>query len=316
MNDTKLFFHSLILGLTMAAPGCAFDVELEGTTDVGVDDDDDDAGSDGGVGEAGDEAQDESHGSEEGEGGEGEGGATASYDRVDILMVIDGSMSMTTEQVKLSLALPEFFSQLVEVMPEVSFRVGVVGSDGSVLNDLGLDLLPCSGQAFSEFTGELSTELLLELMCRSQVGLEANIAEKPMESMLSALAQAQGGVNGDFLRDDALLSVIVVTDEDDHAEGGSQGEPLDWAEELTALAGGDIDALATFMLMGQPEPNACLPIDPSLLDPNADLTVEAEPAIRLGAFAELLPGFEEDVCLPTYASFFAEVTSALSARTR
>ncbi|EDM79986.1 hypothetical protein PPSIR1_20204 [Plesiocystis pacifica SIR-1] len=351
MNRTRYLPPSLLLTLAMTAPACTFDAELGGQAGLGLAEEDTggDEAQDDGHGEGHDEDQgeaeegsagDDEGGTGDGEGGsgsgdggsgdggeaesggandggdEGEGGLPSLYGEIDLLIVIDGSMSMLTEQLKLSLALPQFFADLGETMPEVSFHVGVISSGDALFNGVGLDLLPCLSGAedFVEFSGTLSAQQLVELTCLTEVGLNVDAAEKPMESMLSALAEAEGGLNGDFLRADALLGVIVVTDEDDEVDGGSIGDPLDWAEELTELAGGDVDALATFMLMGQAEPNACLPLDPNLLDPNVDLLVEAEPAVRLGAFAELLPGVDEDVCLPTYASFFAGVTSALAAQ--
>ena len=63
----------------------------------------------------------------------------------------------------------------------------------------------------------------------AKVGTLGNVDERPLEALLRATGAAGGDLeracNAGFLRDDALLVVTIITDEEDER---SSGDPLSW----------------------------------------------------------------------------------------
>jgi len=324
------FTLTALASLPLAA--CTFDTDIDadtyvnpfpssGTGDAG--EMDDDSGETGEMedetGETGETGEMEEDTGETGE-MEEDTGDEDQEEMVDLLLVIDNSMSMVDEQLMLQSALLGFFEQLGDDMSDVSFHVAAVSTGDIAFNLVDLSLEPCTpeGEAYSSFSGDQSLEVALELLCRTEVGLSVLASEAPIETTLGSLADAvDGGINEGFLRPDALLSVIFITDEDDDIiDGdGSLGEPADWAAALTELAmvEAGAEAVVAYLLMGPPEPNDCEAIELPDLNLEDELLIDAEPGLRLGAFAELMPGgLVGDICAPSYDDFFTDVSSDLA----
>lgn len=136
-----------------------------------------------------------------------------------------------------------------------SLQIGVITSDmgvgGNVVfgcepSDLGRDGLlrpegalarpECDGEypRFLQFVPESAPELVRDLECVASVGANGCGFEQPLEAMLKALAPSTArdidgsplrffgdtrghgdGLNAGFVRDEALLVLVVMTDEDD-----------------------------------------------------------------------------------------------------
>lgn len=152
--------------------------------------------------------------------------------------------------------------------------------------------------------------------CAARVGTNSSLGEKPMEAMVQALA-GQGDVaacNDGFLREDAILVVTIITDEDDngpHAddlEGDSQGSPAEWYDTLVALKGGNEEAIVALALVGDSDqPNGiCAPLDQTTYE-------GAEPAPRIREFIDLFGtrGDVASVCAPSYADFFMQTIETI-----
>ncbi|PRQ04302.1 hypothetical protein ENSA5_08680 [Enhygromyxa salina] len=138
--------------------------------------------------------------------------------------------------------------------------------------------------------------------CAALVGAGGDGLERPMDAMMEAISSQSdpGGCNEGFLRDDAVLVVVVISDEDDVDQ--SMGDPASWKQFLVDHKGGNEEAIVVLGLLadGGVMGGQCEPDDDA-------------PALR--SFAESFThGQVESVCAPDYAPFFdaavAEIDTA------
>ncbi|MBX7082530.1 MAG: hypothetical protein K1X88_25215 [Nannocystaceae bacterium] len=86
--------------------------------------------------------------------------------------------------------------------------------------------------------------------CIASVGTSGNGDEVPMAVMLEAVGDelnGPGGCNAGFVRDDAVLVVVFITDEE---EKTSQGTPASWAADLVAAKAGNAQAVVVVGFVG------------------------------------------------------------------
>lgn len=168
--------------------------------------------------------------------------------KVDLLAVVDDSGSMAQEQELLRQALPRMTEALlsgdldgdgIQDVPAVeSLHVAVASTgvsidavvprcsadedDGAFLNN------GCGGEPFVHWDGTSSVEYVHEAMsCRVALGTDGCGFEQPFEAALMGLTPSTSdveffggtgigdGVNAGFVRDNATLAVLLLTDEDD-----------------------------------------------------------------------------------------------------
>ncbi|PRQ07441.1 hypothetical protein [Enhygromyxa salina] len=133
--------------------------------------------------------------------------------------------------------------------------------------------------------------------CAARVGTDStDDPERPMEAMAAAVSGvgAAGTCNYDFLRDDAILVVTFITDENDDPGDGSSGNVDTWRQALIDAKNGDESAIVVLGLFG----------DDDL--PNAQCNGGAETSARLRAFLDSWGdrGFFGSICAPDYDDFF------------
>lgn len=133
--------------------------------------------------------------------------------------------------------------------------------------------------------------------CAARVGTDSTDGvERPMEAMVAAVSGmgAVGQCNEGFLRDDAILVVTFVTDEDDDAGDGSTGTVETWRQALIDAKNGDEQAIVALGLFG----------DDDL--PNPICNGGAETSARLRAFLDSWGdhGFFGSICASDYDEFF------------
>lgn len=143
--------------------------------------------------------------------------------------------------------------------------------------------------------------------CAATVGIGGAPSERPMQAMMDALGvhSEPGGCNEGFLRDDALLIVTLVTDEDDSL--ASLGDPADWVASVVEAKNDNDNAVVILGLLGDPdEPDGvCGPFEQV---GNSG----AHPAVRLREFVESFPfGFRASVCEPDYVPFFQDAIGTI-----
>ncbi len=193
-------------------------------------------------------------GTDGGVGGDGDGGGGGSFadagepevcSKMDILFVIDDSGSMGEEQSNLGANFPEFVNVLDNYMAGegiLDYRIGVTttgrtasytidpnleplpipipipipiptldvdddGADGALLQDCGMTerwLDRDDGNVANQFS------------CVAAVGTSGPALEMPLLATQMALGDRMNdGTNSGFLREDSLLAVVILTDEDD-----------------------------------------------------------------------------------------------------
>src|SRR5262245_10491184 len=157
---------------------------------------------------------------------------------VDILFVVDDSGSMKEEQDSLTTNFPRFIDRLSTLQGGLpSVHIGVVstdvgtgtdaiqscnalGDDGHLLtnNCTGLnggatyieDVDVAGGGRQQNYSGNLPSLFA----CMAHLGTGGCGAEQPLQSMRLALDPARNK-NPGFLRDNAFLAVVIISDEDD-----------------------------------------------------------------------------------------------------
>ncbi|NVB42760.1 hypothetical protein G6O69_33370 [Pseudenhygromyxa sp. WMMC2535] len=241
---------------------------------------------------------------------------------VDLLFVIDDSSSMLAEQNNLIASFDGFVQGIQENLDEANdYHVGVVTTDAYALNDpscrsLGAlvtaaELGPCGPWAAGRFI-TLADELEPAFVCAASVGIEGDGDERQVGALLEAVGPShagEGGCNAGFLRDDALLVVVLVSDEDDGGssipgEDGSFGEPQQWFDALVDIKGVETNVVM-LGLIGVAPPNACDPNDPYEL---------SKPGYRLRNLIERFSyGEVGDVCIDDYGPFFGQALGLIKA---
>lgn len=179
---------------------------------------------------------------------------------------------------------------------------GTLGA-GKVFRADGTECLDPEGPRY--MTSEAG-DLDQQFSCAAEVGTFGDGNEQPMAAMLNAITEPlvdDMGCNSGFLRDDAILVVTFITDEEDADK--SPGSPATWHDGLVAAKGGNEDAIVVLGLFGDTDqPGA---VCTGGLDGNEG----AEPAPRLRSFVESFGdrGITGSVCADDYSSFFMNAVS-------
>ena len=212
-------------------------------------------------------------------GDEPTGGCTA----VDFLFVIDNSASMESYQAALVAAFPLFMQEIDDALPHDDYHVLVTDSDAWGRcntanpwngNDPGSDLCTnyvkqtvfeecdrtrgagvvhpagkfatngvCDPAGDQRYIVEGDPDPVGTFACMATVGTAGDASERPMDSLVAAMApeiNGVGGCNEGFLRDDAVLVVTFISD-DPHYE--DHDTPIDWYTAVLAAKHDDPEAV-------------------------------------------------------------------------
>jgi hypothetical protein len=160
---------------------------------------------------------------------------SARCESMDIVFVVDDSGSMQEEQTNLATNFPQFAAVLdaYEVAPgqPLDYRVALTTTGRTITTTLSVPPLPPiplteqgDNGAFRNTCGSpkrwidrADGNLGATLACRANVGTSGpGAAEMPLYTpMLGLNERIVDGTNAGFLRDDALLAIVMITDEDD-----------------------------------------------------------------------------------------------------
>jgi len=136
-------------------------------------------------------------------------------DLVDILWVVDNSLSMADEQAEVADKFSDFISSVEDT--DLDFHIGVITTDMDS-SDLGRGRLLGDPIYLTQDTPNYA-ELFAE---RVQVGTKGSDREKGIDAAYTALSEPMiSGSNAGFLRDGATLSIIYVSDENDCTDRGA-----------------------------------------------------------------------------------------------
>jgi hypothetical protein len=187
--------------------------------------------------------------------------------KMDIMFVVDNSPSMTEEQANLAKNFPEFIKVINDYKTakgeELDYRVAVATSDdvadqGKFRKSRGANpeldasdpLISCNpGPNNNPWLERKDTNITDFFACRAQVGTIGRNIERPLESARLAvtdrISDGLNTMNGQsFVREDALLALVIITDEDEGSANGGNvtPEPLKDAPLYAA----DFDAVKIF----------------------------------------------------------------------
>ena len=251
------------------------------------------------------------------------GADQAGCTKVDFLFVVDNSPSMEDDQANLVANFPAFIDGISGELGDIDYHVGVVTSDAYAANDaqaglgcneLGALVVSTGGSASSNAIcgpyaggGNFMTpqdDLTQSFACAASVGVAGAQRERPMEAMTRAVGGALAGpgqCNEGFIREDALLVVVIITDEYDgpgDPDGGgnntSAGDPDSWFQTVVDAKGGvetNVVIVSLIRLWGGP----CEPDN------------EYDDCVNIGTFTDAFThGLVGGVCDPDYGPIFQE----------
>jgi hypothetical protein len=180
--------------------------------------------------------------------GTGAGGPGAGCKRVDLVIAVDNSSSMQEEkQAMRDDVFPAFATALLAVGGGLDdYRVGVLDAcpDPASYHTRGAggECNFASGQPWMESS---SPDLVSEFQCVGDIySGDANCSgsnddEQPASAAAASMeAPYATGANAGFLRDDALLVVIAITDEDEQPTPAQSAAEV--YDRLIAAKGGDV----------------------------------------------------------------------------
>jgi len=252
--------------------------------------------------------------------GKGDTGCT----KVDILFVIDNSGSMADEQQKLIANFPGFAEEIQSTLGEVDgYNVGVVTSDDywNVFASPGInaDAMECrvlgglvtanptqactpyaAGNRFMTEADDLATRFACAANVGDQgIGLE-QMGGAAVNALLPSLS-APGGCNDGFLRDDALLILVLITDEDDDIE--SLGDPTDWYTSVVSAKFNEPDNIVVLSLIWDDSggnPNGCV------------VASDENTGTSIAEFTNMFThGSVGSLCVDSYQQFFSDAIGVI-----
>lgn len=299
--------------------------------------------TDDGIGEVGDDGIKLDVEGADGTMGGAEGMGDAGCKKVDFLFVIDSSPSMQDEQDNLLTSFPGFIDAIEQTLMIDDFHLMVVDAgpvfgaqcDGTLGagQRRSANGQECGLSGTQRFADQNQPDLPGTFACIGARGFDGDPNERTMDSTIAALTDlAQpGACNEGFLRDDAVLVVTIITDEEDSPgdvgqnsmpngecapvddDENSTGDPAAWKAAIVAAKGGNEDAVVVLGLLGDCDAAGTCPgiaFDP--FDPGAAIT-GAEPAPRLRMFAQSFGyGSIGPVCAPDYSTFFADAVGVIA----
>lgn len=224
---------------------------------------------------------------------------------VDVLLVVDNSCSMEPYQVELA----DNFAAFLEYIEagDVDYHIGVVTTSvaesvpGGTCERADTDAVPDAGElvggAWITPDTDDGADAFADLV---NVGICGAGYETGLDAALLALSEPQvSGANKGFLRDDAYLSLVFVSDEED-------GSPLTVSEYVNAFRA----------VKGQRErdifnASALVVTDPELC-PEDSLAYDGGPSSRYISVAEETDGIVGDICEADFEPIVRELGLASS----
>ena len=231
---------------------------------------------------------------------------------VNFVFVVDNSVGMAPEQSRFQATAFAFVQQVAQqaitAMGNVSIAV-LTTDEPEFVVPTGEAAVPYSSgmnwMRWDPLSVDNNATLQAELNQAVSVGEGGDPNERPMDILLEALTgDTADEFNADFLEEDALLVVVLVSDEEDDVEQptlwGSQGEPEAWIEQLGTVKDGILKDIAVVSVVPSMSMAGC-----------ADDT----DATRLKTFTAGFPtSAVHDVCQLDYSAFLlAQVGAVVSA---
>ena len=219
---------------------------------------------------------------------------------VDVLFVVDNSGSMAQEQAKLTANFQTFITHFTSL--GLDFHIGVITTDTD--NPAESGKLQGSPAILTASTPELDRYFLQN----ATTGTNGSGAESGLEAIRLAFSEPNlSGANAGFLRPNAILAIIVVSDEEDWSDGDTNEPPIadapsisSYADLLLALKGGDASKVTMPVIVGD-VPGGCTSAD-----------ADAEAGVRYHEIATALNGSKSSICSQDFATVLDTIGSDLA----
>ena len=214
---------------------------------------------------------------------------------VDILWVVDDSGSMANQRQTLTNNFSRFLNELLAL--QVRFQIGVISTN---YNDRGT----LRGGTTKIITNETPNPQQVFLQNTNFPNASRVRLEQGLRMMELALTEPnRSGANAGFLRPNAALAVIAVTDEDDN----SYGDPAYYSRFLRSLKGPGNENLSSFSIIGGTTPDGCYP-------PGEEVYFggRADPAFRYSSVATKTGGIIGSICDVSFESTLVKIAAALN----
>jgi hypothetical protein len=160
--------------------------------------------------------------------------------------------------------------------------------------------VPCSFTTGARYMDSTEPDLTSAFQCAAKVGSDGDGSERQMGAMVGALSPVlaePGACNEGFVRQDAILVVTIITDEEDAA---SNGNPEGWYANVIASKFGDANAIVMLGLIN--DTDAAMPVCP----------VESQDPVKLRTFVDMFPNrIRGSVCAASYNDFFQQAVDLI-----
>jgi len=226
---------------------------------------------------------------------------TQSNGVVDILWIIDDSGSMADERLILGSDFQGFLDELVAI--QSNYQIGVTSLNDVDQGQLKQSMSAAPGLRIITNATTNATAVFQELTTYPLSRLHWDQGLRMGELALTPPNTSPGGTNVGFVRPNAALAVIVVT----NGEDGSYGDPDYYTRFYQGVKGAENERLVTFSTLGGDLPNGCTPaVDVGKLGGMAP------PATRYADVSFGTGGVVGSICDADFAGTLLRIVQALN----
>jgi hypothetical protein len=224
----------------------------------------------------------------------------APNNKVDILWVVDNSCSMGEEQITLATGFTSFVRQMED--SNTDFQIGVISTSFEETD-------PDRGALIGDPPYlTVDDDYEAEFIERAQLGIDGADKEKGLSAALFALGPAMtssGGPNSGFVRSEAQLLVVFVTDEEDCSDGGAlYGQPAEECYRQEELLIPVNDFVQDFRDL---KPKHDMVQAGAIVGVQNAACEDAFPGSRYIKTAALLGGLIGDICLDNWSTMLTDL---------
>jgi hypothetical protein len=226
---------------------------------------------------------------------------TQSNGVVDVLWIIDDSGSMADERLILGGDFQGFLDELVAIHSD--YQIGVTSLNALDKGGLKASVTVAPGLRIITNATSNAAAVFQELTTYPASRVRWDQGLRMGELALSPPNTAPGGTNDGFVRTNAALAVIVVT----NGEDASYGDPDYYTRFYQGVKGPGNQRLTTFSTLGGDLPNGCTPaVD------MGKLGGMAPPATRYASVSFGTAGVVGSICDSDFAGTLLRIVQALN----
>jgi hypothetical protein len=160
--------------------------------------------------------------------------------------------------------------------------------------------VPCDFSTGARYMDSTEPDLTAAFQCSAKVGSDGDGSERQMGALVGALSPVlaePGGCNEGFIRQDAILVVTLITDEEDAA---SNGNPAGWYANVIASKFADANAIVMLGLIN--DTDAAAPVCPA----------DSQDPVNIRTFVDMFPNsIRGSVCSASYNDFFQQAVDLI-----